>query len=223
MSRHSIKRPLRLLPGAAESDAPAPPAGNAETTADTADYFRRILLGERDAKPAAAHRRDLAVLGLETAAGPQATPGAQHAGETPGAVAPPAAAAPAAARPVAERPDAGESPVQRRPASPLPWHNDDLPGRQAQDRWSERMALLVGDLCKRADPAFKSWTATLRIDPEVLPDTQLRLSLSPHWLSLRFITGSQEAGRLVSTHRPELQSLLERAPNLPHGIDIDIA
>lgn len=85
------------------------------------------------------------------------------------------------------------------------------------------MASLVDQLCSRADPAFKSWTATLRMDPAILPETQLRLSLSPHWLSLRFITDSAAATSLVSSHRTELQSLLERAPNLPHGIDIDIA
>lgn len=85
------------------------------------------------------------------------------------------------------------------------------------------MATMVTDICDHADPAFRNWTATLCLDPKVLPETKLRLSLSPHWLSLRFISDSQQATALVSTYRSELVSLLEKAPNLPHGIDIEIA
>ena len=70
--------------------------------------------------------------------------------------------------------------------------------------------------------AFVTWTVTVPMDPQVLPDTELRLHLSPHWLSLRFTTQSQRAARLISLHRPRLLSQLEHMANLPHGIDIEV-
>ena len=84
------------------------------------------------------------------------------------------------------------------------------------------MAKMIAGLCTGADPAFVTWTVTVPMDPQVLPDTELRLHLSPHWLSLRFATQSQRAARLISLHRPRLQSQLEHMANLPHGIDIEV-
>ena len=92
----------------------------------------------------------------------------------------------------------------------------------AEDAWPEQMAKMIAALCTRADPAFVTWTVTVPMDPQVLPDTELRLHLSPHWLSLRFATQSQRAARLISLHRPRLQSQLEHMANLPHGIDIEV-
>jgi predicted pyridoxine 5'-phosphate oxidase superfamily flavin-nucleotide-binding protein len=92
----------------------------------------------------------------------------------------------------------------------------------AEDAWPDRMAKMIAALCTRADPAFVTWTVTVPMDPQVLPDTELRLHLSPHWLSLRFATQSQRAARLISLHRPRLQSQLEHMANLPHGIDIEV-
>lgn len=90
------------------------------------------------------------------------------------------------------------------------------------DAWPEEMAKMIATLCARADPAFVTWTVTVPMDPQVLPDTELRLHLSPHWLSLRFTTQSQRAIRLISLHRPRLLSQLEHMANLPHGIDIEV-
>lgn len=91
-----------------------------------------------------------------------------------------------------------------------------------QDPWPEQMAQTIAALCARAAPSFVNWTVTLPMDPQVLPETDLRLSLSQHWLSLRFITQSVHSHHLVSTHRHKLLEQLERLPQLPHGIDIEV-
>lgn len=225
MSHNSVKRPLRLLSGYEEVNARLPGANAIDETEYSAEWFRRILLGGRDAKPDVPEPRQGKTLGRDAAtSSPEAPPsrGAECPSMT---VQAPAPAPMIANRAVHERPPAagGEAAPQQRPAQPRSHQRHDSPDQEAQERWADRMASLVNQLCSRADPAFKSWTATLRMDPSVLPETQLRLSLSPHWLSLRFVTESAAATRLVSSHRTELQSLLERAPNLPHGIDIDIA
>lgn len=92
----------------------------------------------------------------------------------------------------------------------------------AQDPWPEQMAQTIAALCARASPSFVNWTVTLPMDPLVLPETDLRLSLSQHWLSLRFITQSPHSHHLVSTHKHKLLEQLERLPQLPHGIDIEV-
>lgn len=85
------------------------------------------------------------------------------------------------------------------------------------------MANFVEALCARADAAFRSWSATIALDAQALPGTELELNLSPHWLRLRFSTQSAQSAALISRHRARLISLLEEAPSLPQGIDVDIA
>lgn len=92
----------------------------------------------------------------------------------------------------------------------------------AHDPWPEQMAHTIAGLCARAEPSFVNWTVTLPMDPQVLPETDLRLSLSQHWLSLRFITQSPQSHHLVCRYRQSLLAELERLPNLPHGIDIEV-
>jgi flagellar hook-length control protein FliK len=92
----------------------------------------------------------------------------------------------------------------------------------SQDPWPQQMAQTIAALCARAEPSFVNWTVTLPMDPQVLPQTDLRLSLSQHWLSLRFITQSPQAHHLVCSHRHRLIEQLERLPQLPHGIDIEV-
>jgi hypothetical protein len=91
-----------------------------------------------------------------------------------------------------------------------------------QDPWPQQMAQTIAALCARAEPSFVNWVVTLPMDPQVLPQTDLRLSLSQHWLSLRFITQSPQSHHLVSSHRHRLLEQLERLPQLPHGIDIEV-
>ena len=231
MSREEVRRPLRYLSEAELGVAPVPPVPrvDAATLARSGERFQRTLGAVPSRRTPAGvsrdnGRRDAAA--AETAGAP--APAAKGA-----PAAPPAAAAPmpvASAAPVGaatpttmDEADGGDVPVESPVERPdLGWWKGPAPAAAA-DAWPEQLADTIADLFRRADPAFVSWTVTVPMDPEVLPETELRLSLSPHWLSLRFAARSPEASHLLLRHRPRLQSLLERTPNLPHGIDIEIA
>ncbi|KQV99317.1 hypothetical protein ASC87_21260 [Rhizobacter sp. Root1221] len=88
--------------------------------------------------------------------------------------------------------------------------------------WLLEAARQVEWLCARADPAFQTWSVTVPMDPKVLPDSELALSLSPYAMTLRFRTVSEHSATLISRHRSQLQALLEQLPSMPHNIDIDL-
>lgn len=88
--------------------------------------------------------------------------------------------------------------------------------------WLLEAARQVEWLCARADPAFQTWSVTVPMDPKVLPDSELALSLSPYAMTLRFRTISERSATLISRHRSQLQALLEQLPSMPHNIDIDL-
>jgi hypothetical protein len=225
MTRTDARRPLRVL--SAEELAQLrqqqnPPRSAAQLAAlQSADRFRRTLAGparraEPGPPPTASASFAAAVAARPAGAGAVPSPlqavvrQLPEEGEPPGAE-PLAAAAMPWPDPVPE--DPGTTAVTGDPHA-LP----DLP----QDPWPEQMAQTIADLCARAAPSFVNWTVTLPMDPQVLPETDLRLSLSQHWLSLRFITQSPRSHHLVCRYRQSLLEQLERLPQLPHGIDIEV-
>lgn len=194
--RRTLAAPLRRL-GATAPSVAAPPAAARETSTGSASNTSPAL-GGRAPGPA-----------LRTA--PLTTRSPEEAEAAPRTAALQAAAP---ALPLNEEP-------QRTPEEADPRYINAAVSTST-DAWPEEMAKMIGTLCARADPAFVTWTVTVPMDPQVLPDTELRLHLSPHWLSLRFTTQSQRAARLISLHRPRLLSQLEHMANLPHGIDIEV-
>lgn len=230
MSRTESRRPLRVLSAEEiaqlqQQQQQAPRNAAQVAAAQSADRFRRTLAGQspRRAEPAA----------LSTS--PPSPPLAQ---------ARPSAAAPVLPRQVEEALACDDEPApveqaaaaaamepRELPAAQLP-PEDDAPAALAadgpaavsleQDPWPQQMAETIASLCARAAPSFVNWTVTLPMDPQVLPETDLRLSLSQHWLSLRFITQSPQSHHLVCRYRQGLLEQLERLPNLPHGIDIEV-
>lgn len=129
--------------------------------------------------------------------------------------------------------------------APLPWlaaprgreglHGDEHPAptkavggiaavdaTQGAPAWLVETARQIEWLCARTDPAFQTWSVTVPMDPETLPETELGLSLSHFSLTLRFRTRSEHSAVLVSKHRSQLQALLEKLPALPQNIDIDL-
>jgi hypothetical protein len=233
MSRTDARRPIRFL-AVSELAQPAPQSqsDNHVAIAQSADRFRRTL-------SAASRRGGAAATPAETAAPREASAGsASQTSPSQGGRAPDSTlrAGTQNAR-SAKEPDAALRTAPLRASLPvLPASElvERVPEEDADprfidaamptlaDAWPEQMAKMIGALCARADPAFVTWTVTVPMDPQVLPDTELRLHLSPHWLSLRFSTQSQGAARLISLHRPSLQSQLEHMANLPHGIDIEV-
>lgn len=228
MSRTESRRPLRVLSAdeLAQLQQNQAPRGAAQLAAlQSADRFRRTLAGpSRRAETAALQPPSppAAPPASAPAAHPSAVPSLLHAvahegpedderrcDELAAAAATPWRDLAAQAQPegdtAAAAPDGGLAAA-------------DLP----QDPWPERMAQTIANLCARTAPSFVNWTVTLPMDPQVLPETDLRLSLSQHWLSLRFITQSPQSHRLVCRYRQGLLEQLERLPNLPHGIDIEV-
>ncbi len=76
-------------------------------------------------------------------------------------------------------------------------------------------------LCRRAGAGMVNWTVTLALDPQVMPDTVLRIKASQGWMRLRFSTQSAPVVALISAHLPRLQQLLEDALDMKHQLDID--
>ena len=230
MTRTDARRPLRVLTAEElaqlrQQQSPAPRSAAQLAVLQSADRFRRTL-----AVPA---RR----------AEPGPSPAASASSAATGAARPAGAGAgPSPLQAVVRQlPEEDEPPgVEPLAAAAMPWPDlaaqslpegagtaavtgdtharSDLP----QDPWPEQMAQTIADLCARAAPSFVNWTVTLPMDPQVLPETDLRLSLSQHWLSLRFITQSPRSHHLVCRYRQSLLEQLERLPQLPHGIDIEV-
>ncbi|HEY9106306.1 MAG TPA: type III secretion HpaP family protein [Roseateles sp.] len=229
MTHTDARRPLRVL--SAEELAQlrlqqnqAPRSAAQLATQQSADRFRRTLAGparrtESGPPPAASASPAATVAARPAGAGAGSAPlqaVVRHLpeGDEPPGTEPLSAAMPwldLAAQPLLEG-DAAASATGDQPALP------DLP----HDPWPEQMAQTIADLCARSAPSFVNWTVTLPMDPQVLPETDLRLSLSQHWLSLRFITQSPQSHHLVCRHRQRLLEQLERLPQLPHGIDIEV-
>jgi hypothetical protein len=88
--------------------------------------------------------------------------------------------------------------------------------------WLHDMVEQVAVLCAQGDPRFQHWSLMLPLDPAVLPDSELRLGLSPGAMTLRFRTGSPQATALVCRYRDELHGRLAALPSSPLEIDIDL-
>jgi hypothetical protein len=91
------------------------------------------------------------------------------------------------------------------------------------DGWQAELARWIAQLCNGADAGLEGWSVTLPMKARILPQTTLRLELSPHWLALRFHTGSARALSLLSRHRTSLEALLRESLKRELPIDIEIA
>ena len=232
MSRTDARRPIRFLAVSELAQlAPQSHSDNHVAMAQSADRFRRTLSGPlRRGSVTAPSSASTAP--RESSAGSAPTTGSALGGR--GTDTPQRAGTAPTRSPKDTQAVVRAAPLQA--ASPAFSAEEEEPDRvddadalgtgaaltTAEDAWPDQMAKMIAGLCTRADPAFVTWTVTVPMDPQVLPDTELRLHLSPHWLSLRFATQSQRAAGLISLHRPRLQSQLEHMANLPHGIDIEV-
>jgi Type III secretion protein (HpaP) len=79
-------------------------------------------------------------------------------------------------------------------------------------RMVEYIATTVTRFCN--DSAVRDgdgWQIRIALRADVLPATTLHLSLSPHWLLLRFETADERSRHLLSSHRETLESSLDKA------------
>lgn len=80
--------------------------------------------------------------------------------------------------------------------------------------WVGALADSIAETCAGTDVAFSSWSVVLPLDPEVLPETTLRIDFSPNRLLLRFCTQSIDSLNLISDSSNELVNLITvRLPN----------
>lgn len=64
------------------------------------------------------------------------------------------------------------------------------------------------------DPAVahgEGWQVQIALDADILRDTTLHLSLSPHWLTLRFVSTDRRSRDLVLQHQDVLEQMLTDA------------
>ncbi|WP_111879056.1 type III secretion HpaP family protein [Paracidovorax anthurii] len=98
----------------------------------------------------------------------------------------------------------------------------DGPSATEPPAWLQDTVQRIAWLCAQAGPSFQSWAVTVPMDPEVLPDCEVALSISPYAMSLRFRTGSPRSAHLISLHRDPLRAQLEALSPGQRGIDIDL-
>jgi Type III secretion protein (HpaP) len=85
-------------------------------------------------------------------------------------------------------------------------------GHIADQAIAQYLARTVLDFCN--DSAVRSgdgWQVSLPLRRDLLNATTLHLSLSPHWLLLRFATHDERTRRLLLMHQTSLQSMLDEA------------
>jgi hypothetical protein len=86
--------------------------------------------------------------------------------------------------------------------------------------WDTTLVNTIAMLCHRTDPSLQGFSVTVPLNPEVLPHTELRLTLSQHYLQLRFRTESTRSHDLVLRHLDALRTRLAEA--LPDSRHLDI-
>lgn len=85
------------------------------------------------------------------------------------------------------------------------------------------LAATVADFCNDPDVhAGDGWTVRLLLNDTILPSTTLHLSLSLHWLLLRFECGDAQSKELINAHRDALQHALEEAVSPRREVSIDL-
>ncbi|WP_192884928.1 type III secretion HpaP family protein [Paracidovorax avenae] len=192
-------------------------------------------MAERQARSSALAAKDDPAAG-QAAAQDNATPSADTTDSTPDAAlaAPPdttlpPAPAPATAPPPPQAPpqarqdgDASRQPGQDSGAEQSGASAPARPAAADAPAWLHDTVQRIAWLCAQADPAFQSWSVTVPMDPAVLPESEVALTLSPYAMSLRFRTQSSESARLISLHRDPLRAQLEALGPGQRGIEIDL-
>lgn len=92
----------------------------------------------------------------------------------------------------------------------------------AHDRL-KRLADTVASLCN--DSAVidsDGWRVRVPLRSDVLPDSTLDMSASPHWIRMRFAIGDADARQLVCRHSDDLVNMLQAALKRPREVSITV-
>lgn len=219
MDASRIRRPRRIT-------GPAEATPEAAADRHQADRFQRALSGTRR------DWRGERLLLRPPGEGPAPSPLPPLQG--PGEAGPHGQPAAAAARPQATQ---ARRPVARREGSastasdtartdveaPRRVERAAAAGHPPEPSLALGLAQSVCMLCDRADPVCESLSVLVPLDTRVLPETELRLTLTPHRLSLRFEIGCSISQHLVSLHQKPLLEMLTQALGDRRDIDIELA
>lgn len=221
MSMYNVNPlPVRVLPGAL-------PGGLAQPTVRRADYGALVRLARRAPRRTSAWRATQAMYGCDENAAreqggetvrnePHETPddaceASTFAREREQAPAPLAArhATPRAAVP-AQPGTHRRAPIGRRiETHAAPCISAIAAMRQEFDGWVGFLVERAADFCcDRAVGAQGQWAIRLALDPAILPDCTLHLSLSHFTLALRFETQANPSRQLVLHHEETLKAQL---------------
>jgi type III secretion control protein HpaP len=217
MSEHEVRRPRNIIPPQAPQQAPAaaPVLRQAERFQRVLQQGRRIDAPLRQAASSAATERGESAASCSAATGTSpsrdAAPAASARGARP---APPVQAAAPAGMDWSLQTSAPDP----RTAPPA---NGFSVGEQA-DNWDAELVRVIVTLCVNTDPAIEAWSVVVPLNEQMLPQTELHLTLSRQSLSLRFHTQAPMSMRLLSLHRPTLAAMLQQALPGDRTIDIDL-
>jgi len=86
----------------------------------------------------------------------------------------------------------------------------------------ESIAHTIAGFCnERAVADSEGWSVRIALRPDVIESTTLEMTVSSHWLQLRFTTGSERSRRLLCEQEPELRRQL--AASLDRQREIAVA
>ncbi|MET0349096.1 MAG: type III secretion system protein SctP [Rhizobacter sp.] len=110
-----------------------------------------------------------------------------------------------------------EAPVTVTAVAPTTWVLPDA----ACAATAREVGLTVAGFCNdRAVNNGEMWSVQMALRADLVPDTTLHLSLSPHWLTLRFQAADPAALDLLSRGRETLEQVLENTLSRKRDIAI---
>lgn len=119
-----------------------------------------------------------------------------------------------------EADEASAAPADAPP--PMAWLSQGDAALAAPPGWDVTLVNTIATLCRHTDPSLQGFSVTVPLNADVLPHTELRLTLSAHYLQVRFRTESTRSHELVLKHLPNLRTLLADMLGEARHIDIEV-
>lgn len=212
MSDDDQRRVRRVIEGT-PTIAPKPPVDWRQ-----AERFQRSLGPARRAEPEPRREAEPESAPVAAPRGTAASEPARGAERRPHSM--PVQAAVPVVEATEEADGASSAPADAPP--PLAWLSQGDAAPPAATGWDVTLVNTISTLCRHTDPSLQGFSVTVPLNAEVLPHTELRLTLSAHYLQVRFRTESTRSHELVLKHLPNLRALLVETLGEARHIDIEV-